>query len=409
MSKKRFNPLEDPPNASSSDEDNDEMEAVNSSSEEETDDDESSLKKPESAAPEKKHQPSDSGSGSGSGSDEETDSDSQTERKNSSAVKSITGTKDPAVAVAKKNHDSDKKVKPLTKCSTKKRSLSDTDGAAAEAKKAKTTVTGEESAKKSYFQRVWSEEDEIAALQGLNDYRDETGASPYDDTNAFYLSVKKSISFDVSKTQLLKKLWGLKTKYENNLGKEKNGEEVAFSKPHDRKAFDLSKLFWGGDGVALDSAVKSNGKKSKKSSNSKKVEEESEKVALDSANGKSKKSSSKKVDPEKKELVSSSSPNGKSCEEEVVTTNKREASPLGIVAEVDAAFEKSGLVKAVARFGVGDITAQQGWSRLALEDKKRFEEEWKVLQLRELELYSQKSGFIHEVVAKMAESFQPNP
>ncbi|KAJ4915455.1 DNA-binding storekeeper protein-related transcriptional regulator [Raphanus sativus] len=413
MSKKRFNPLEDPPNASSSDEDNDEMEAAgNSSSEEETDDDESSLKKPESAPPEKKHQPSDSGSGSGSGSDEETDSDSLTERKSSSAVKSLTtGTKDSAVAVAaKKNHDSDKKVKPLTKCSTKKRSLSETEGAAAEAKKAKTgTGTGEESAKKSYFQRVWSEEDEIAALQGLIDYRDETGASPYDDTNAFYLSVKKSISFDVSKTQLLKKLWGLKTKYENNLGKEKNGEEVSFSKPHDRKAFDLSKLFWGGDGVALDSAVKSNGKKSKKSSKSKKVEEEPEKVALDSANGKSKKSSKSKVEPEKKELVSSSSPNGKSCEDEVVTTNKGEASPLGVVAEVDDAFEKSVLVKAVARFGVDDITAQQGWSRLALEDKKRFEEEWKVLQLRELELYSQKSGFIHEVVTKMAESFQPNP
>ncbi|RID57399.1 hypothetical protein BRARA_F00773 [Brassica rapa] len=332
MSGKRFNPLEDPPSASSSDED-DQVKttslAGDSSSEEETDD-ESSLK----SAPEK-HQASDSESGS--------------DEKNP-------GTKDSAVV--KKNHDS-KKVKPLTK----KRSLSERDGAASK------------EAKKTYFQRVWSEEDEIAVLQGLIDYRNHTGASPYDDTNAFYLSVKKSISFDVSKTQVIKKIWGLKTKYENNLGK----GELTFSKPHDRKAFDLSKFVWGADGAALDSAVKSNGK-SKKSSKSKKVE------------------------PEKQELASSSSPNGKSCEEEAMT-NKGEASS---VVEVDA-FDKSVLVKALARFGVDDLSAQRGWSRLALEDKKRFEEKWKVLQLRELEFYSKKSGFIHEVITKMAESFPPNP
>ncbi|KAF2557494.1 hypothetical protein F2Q68_00013228 [Brassica cretica] len=396
MSGKRFNPLEDPPSASSSDED-DEVKTTslpgNSSWEDETDD-ESSLKKPESA-PEKQQV-----SNSESGSDEETDSDSQTVRvKNnpgsSSDAKSIAGTKDSAVV---KNHDS-KKVKPLTK----KRSLSETDGAAAaaskEAKKVKSGGGSGEEAKKTYFQRVWSEEDEIAVLQGLIDYRNDTGASPYDDTNAFYLSVKKSISFDVSKTQVIKKIWGLKTKYENNLVK----EELTFSKPHDRKAFDLSKFVWGADGAALDSAVKSNGK-SKKSSKSK---VEPEKVALDSANGKSKKSSKsskKKIEPEKQELASSSSPNGKSCEEEAMT-NKGEASS---VVEVDA-FDKSVLVKALARFGVDDLSAQQGWSRLALEDKKRFEEEWKMLQLRELEFYSKKSGFIHEVITKMAESFPPNP
>ncbi|KAG2241033.1 hypothetical protein Bca52824_096860 [Brassica carinata] len=394
MSKKRFNPLEDPPNASSSDEDDEELETTslvgNSSSEEETDDESSknpSSNKPESA-PEKQQV-----SNSESGSEEETDSDSKTVRvkKNpgsSSDAKSIAGTKD---SVAVKNHDS-KKVKS----STKKRSLSETDGAAASTeagnKKVKSGGSGEEETKKTYFNRVWSEEDEIAALQGLIDYRNHTGVNPYDDTNAFYLSVKKSISFDVSKTQLIKKLWGLKTKYENNVGKEKNGEELAFPKPHDRKVFDLSKCFWGADGVvALDSAVKSNGK-SKKSS-LKKVEPE-----------KKKSSSSKKVEPEKQqELASSSLPNGKSCEGEV--TNKGEAS--GVV-EVDG-FEKSVLVKALARFGVDDLSAQEGWSRLAIEDKKRFKEQWKVLQLRELEFYSQKSGFIHEVVTKMAESFQPNP
>ncbi|KAF8090695.1 hypothetical protein N665_0469s0030 [Sinapis alba] len=367
MSRKRFNPLEDPPNASSSDED-DEMEtttlAGNSSSEEETDDDDSSKNPSLKSAPEK-HQVSDFESGS----DEETNSDSQ-KNPGSPVVKPITGTKDSVVV---KNQDSTK-VKPLAKSSTKKRSLSETiDVAAAaastEAKKVK-SCSGEET-RKSYFQRVWSEEDEIAALQGLIDYKNDTGTSPYDDTNAFYLSVKKSISFDVSKTQVMKKLRGLKKKYENNLGKEKNGEELSFSKPHDRKAFDLSKFVWGADGVvALDSAVKSNGKSKKSSKSSKRVES----------------------------VKQESSPGGKSCDEEVMT-NKGEASSVG----------KSVLAKALARFGVDDLSAQQGWSRLALEDKKRFEEQWKVLQLRELEFYSKKSGFIHEVLTKIAEAFQPNP
>ncbi|CAF2115859.1 unnamed protein product [Brassica napus] len=43
---------------------------------------------------------------------------------------------------------------------------------------------------------------------------------------------------------------GLRKKFEKNLGKVKNGEEVIFFKPHDRKAFDLSNL---------DSAVKFSG------------------------------------------------------------------------------------------------------------------------------------------------------
>ncbi|CAH8372131.1 unnamed protein product [Eruca vesicaria subsp. sativa] len=309
MSKKHFNPLEDPPTASSSDDD-DQMEttslAGNSSSEEETDDESSktpSLKKPaESSA---------------------------------------------------------QQAKPLTKSSTKKRSLSETDGAAAAKKKVKSGGSGGEETKKTYFQRVWSEEDEINALQGLIDYKNDTGASPYDDTNAFYGFVKKSISFDVSKTQFMKKLRGLKKKCENNLGKEK---ELAFSKPHDRKAFDLSKFVWGADGVGLDSAVKSKKKKKK---------------------------SSKKVEDVKQELASSPSlPNGE--DEEI---GKKGEAPS--VVEVDA-FDKSVLVTALTRFGVDDLSAQKGWSRLAL-------------QLRELEFYSNKSGFVHEVVTKMAEAFRPNP
>uniref|UniRef100_A0A1J3ICI0 Mediator-associated protein 1 n=1 Tax=Noccaea caerulescens TaxID=107243 RepID=A0A1J3ICI0_NOCCA len=390
MSGKRFNPLENPPAASSSDEDEvdtsiGEGEEVEESSSEEEEDDASSgnpsVKKPETALPAaEKNRVSDSESGS----EEETDSDAETERKAPvknqapSAVKSVAETKD---SVAAKSQDS-KKVKPSAKSATKKRpSETDVAAASADAKRVKRISGedekksgGEEETKKTYFQRVWTEDDEISVLQGLIDYETDTGASPFVDSTGFYESVKKSISFEVRKIQLMEKVRGLKKKFENNRCKGKKGEDPTFAKPHDRKAFDLSKNIWGDNGLFPESAIKSNGK-SKKSSKSK---------------------------PSKEELISSLL-NGKSCEDEVAA-NKGEASSIK---ELDA-FVKSVLVTSLARFGVDDLAAQQGWSRLASEDKKRFEEEWKQLQLKEFEFYSQRSGFFHAVVTKMAETFRPS-
>lgn len=392
MTVKRSNLLEDPPTASSSDEDEVETSigegeeiAGNSSSDEDDDSSKNrSVKKPESSlAATTEKQVSDTESGS----DEETDSDSETEKKDpvktnpvSSVVKPVIETKDSSV----KNQDS-KKVKTSEKSTAKRPRETDGGGASTDVKRVKRVsgeeekksgVGGGEETKKTYFQRVWSEDDEIAVLQGIIDYKTETGLSPYDDTNGFYQLVKKSISFDVSKIQFMEKLRSLKKKYENNVGKAKNGEEPIFLKSHDRKAFDLSKNIWGANGMGLESAVKSNGKlkKSRKS---------------------------KKVEYVKQELVSSLL-NGKNCEDEV--TNKGDVSSL----EMDE-FLKSVLVKSLARLGVDDLAAQQGWRKLASEDKKRFEEQWKMLQLREFEFYSQKSGFVHEVVTKMAEAFRSNP
>ncbi|KAF8095277.1 hypothetical protein N665_0338s0031 [Sinapis alba] len=108
----------------------------------------------------------------------------------------------------------------------------------------------EQETKKNYFQRVWTEEDEIAVLQGIIDYKNETGSSPFDDKNALYELLKKSISFNASKLQFLEKNRSLKKKFDNNLCKwQKKGEEPTFSKPHDLNAFHLSKFVWGNDGI----------------------------------------------------------------------------------------------------------------------------------------------------------------
>ncbi|XP_010476078.1 PREDICTED: probable transcription factor At1g11510 [Camelina sativa] len=380
MSSKRFDPMEDPPSASSSDDDEvdapleegDEIVGNSSSDEEEYDDDDLP-----SAPPMKNvlFLPATTGklvSDSESGSGEETESDSEPKKKkdqfltNHPTVKHVTETKDSVA----KDQDS-KKVKTFEK-SVGKRSRQTDEGVVSSTKRVKKSGGGEET-KKTYFQRVWTEDDEIAVLQGLMDYKKETGVSPYDDTNGVYQLVKKSVSFDVSKIQFMEKLRSLKKKYENNVGKAKNGEEPSFAKPHDRRTFELSKLVWGANGMALDSVVKPNGK-SKKSSKSKKVESV-------------------------KQEIDSSLPNGKNSED-VMTTNK------GVV-EMDS-FAKSSLVKSLARVGVDELAADKGLSMLASEDKKRIEEQWKALQVREFEFCSQKSGFIHEVVTKIGEAFRSN-
>ncbi|KAF3599316.1 hypothetical protein F2Q69_00037023, partial [Brassica cretica] len=77
--------------------------------------------------------------------------------------------------------------------------------------------------------------------------RRDTGNSPYDDTNAYYDYIKKSISFEVSKNQFMDKLRSLKKKY---MGKEK----PSFTKPHDQKSYRLCKSIWGPDGVVRKTA-----------------------------------------------------------------------------------------------------------------------------------------------------------
>lgn len=309
MSGKLLKKLEDPPIASSSSEEEEDEDAVaNSSSEEEEE-------------------------------EEETDSETEAEPVAKPLVKP------PAYS---------KKVETSSKPETKKKRSSETDEV--EAKRVK-RVSGEEETKKSCFQRVWTEEDEIAVLQGIIDFKNETGSSPYDDKNALYDLVKKSVSFDVTKTQFMEKIRALKKKFENNLGRgKKKGKDPSFSKAHDGKAFDLAKLVWGDNGImALEplSAVKS-----------------------------------KKVEPAVKKQ-----------EEPAV---KKQEEPCVMNQEFVP------IVDLVARFGVDDLAAKQSWSRLSSEDRERFEEQWKALQLKKFKFYSQKSGFIHEVVTKMAEASRPD-
>ncbi|KAJ4902632.1 DNA-binding storekeeper protein-related transcriptional regulator [Raphanus sativus] len=250
-----------------------------------------------------------------------------------------------------------KKVETSSKPETKKRSSDKNEGEPKRAKRVsgednKKKSTVEEETKKNSFQRVWSGEDEIAVLQGIINFKNKTGSSPYDDKNALYDMVKKSVSFDVTKTQFMEKIRALKKKFESNLGKgkKKKGKDPSFSKAHDRRAFDLAKLVWGDNGI----------------------------MALESSSSAGK---SRKVEP---------------------SVKKKEEEPAVVMKQ-----EFVSVVESVARFGVDDVAAKKGWSRLSSEDKERFEKQWKALQIKEFNFYAQKSGFIHEVVTKMAEASGP--
>nr|XP_043609945.1 probable transcription factor At1g11510 [Erigeron canadensis] len=128
-----------------------------------------------------------------------------------------------------------------------------------EVKKAKKDGSGDDDSKKQLFQRLWSEEDEIVILKGMIDYNKENGESPVNDIGAFHDLIKKSLSVDVKQTQLSDKIRRLKKKFVNNVGKEKDGKDRSFSKSHDQKCYDLSKLIWGGGMESKKKAVSKNG------------------------------------------------------------------------------------------------------------------------------------------------------
>ncbi|KAL3509634.1 hypothetical protein ACH5RR_029035 [Cinchona calisaya] len=107
--------------------------------------------------------------------------------------------------------------------------------------------------------RVWSDEDVIKILQGMIDYQEEKGSDPSADMAAFHDFVKGKFQSDFSKTQIYEKVRRLKKKYFDNVEKSEQGEDPVFSKPHECKAFDLSKRIWGGTNDGGDGGVIGNG------------------------------------------------------------------------------------------------------------------------------------------------------
>lgn len=412
MAPKRPSPLDEPPAASTSDEEEatsgeeeEEEEVSESGSEEEEDELESEQKQQQpktsiltpnhasdQKAPSKKpdpvasnnSKPQSSGSGSESDSDE-TGSDSEPENNRRTA-----GAADPNVKpiASKPMEETPPAKKPRSKSNTtptrlpakrpseseakdskraKKKGLErdeeDEPGTAAEDE---TKKTGEDS-KTKMFQRLWSEDDEIVILKGIVDYTAKTGKDPSADMNAFHDFIKKSLHVNVSRSQLVDKVRRLKKKYENNAGK---GKKFNPTKPHDQKAFDLSKKIWGdekpGGGAEQ---PKSNGKAKS-----------------------SQKGNSKSLALLKAELLSSPEAS-KGVEKMDIDRNTG-------VSEMISFDKNFGLV------GLPEHVLKQGFDLIAESKRAELEEKWKKLHLAELELYAKRTQLISDQAKLILDAYK---
>ncbi|CAA7034255.1 unnamed protein product [Microthlaspi erraticum] len=379
MTNKR-NSLQDQPTAASSSDDDEmetsgaESEEASSSSNEETKD--PAAKPPSSAVtiavPGK---PTVSAAAAKESFDSESESESETYSDSESnppptqaSVKSLAVTTVPSAAKPKKKET---EAAALSLPEAKSGAKRPREGTSREtkSKRGKKATSGDEEkkigedAKKPAFQRMWTEDDEITILQGMIDFQADNGQSPYEDTTDYYNLTKGSISVEVSKSQFMDKLRGLRKKYVNK-------DNPCFTKPHDQKCYKLCKYIWGSDGLALESAVKSKTKKSKKSGQ------------------------------KKTKMLDAVKPNGK---EKAVEDDD------SVAVKKSDWFEKSFLVGAIASIGVDESYVKEKWSLVPVETKKKVADKVKVFQGKEFEFVVLKHEFLHEVTSMLLESTKNMP
>ncbi|KAI4322575.1 hypothetical protein L6164_022253 [Bauhinia variegata] len=293
MAPKRL--LEDPPPAASSSEEESGSDAadeeVNGGSEGVEDDEEKSVdeeeddEEEEEDAAQQKNKPTTnkctvatpskaSERQSSSGSDDESGTESDSESNKTQPSPSVSDFTIKPIS-SKPMNDSVKPKKsapkpapaPATKVTSASKRASESHIEGKDSKKKKLSNGHDEDVKKgSGIQRLWSEDDEIAILKGMIEFQSKKGVDPHADMGVFHEFIKKNLNADVSKNQLQDKIRRLKKKYQVNAEKGENGEDPVFSKPHEHKAFELSKKIWGPGAAAASGKRKANQSKVKNSS-----------------------------------------------------------------------------------------------------------------------------------------------
>lgn len=229
--------------------------------------------------------------------------------------------------------------------------------------------------------RLWSDENELAVLKGMIEYKSKKGLDPVSDMGDFHEFIKKNISVEVSKNQLVDKIRRMKKKYLVNVEKARdNGENPVFSKPHEHKSFELSKKIWGSEAGSSRKAkpptrsiannnINSNNNLIAIALPAKKKEKEKEKDAcLD--NG--------EVKDEKEEEFVASYP----CLNSVLESGEEGFSRLG------------------KRFKMELVTGIGSAKATELENK------WKKVREAELEVYVKRVELVHEQAKLMLEAFK---
>ncbi|KAK7302639.1 hypothetical protein RJT34_13532 [Clitoria ternatea] len=250
---------------------------------------------------------------------------------------------------------------------------------------------------KKLFQRLWSEEDELAIIKGVADFASKTGQDPLKYASAFHDFIKKSLHVEASSNQLKEKLRRLKKKFEINAGKGKNGEAPKFSKPHEQKAFELSKKAWGGEqgggGGGANGAVekaKSNGKAAAST-----AAKSPKKEAISSRNAGSAKKSKSESKPDS----------------ELVSLDLKESGKMDIDHVPEG--ERSLLLTEVFRYqkgegvcGVNEDEMKKGLELMAESKKAELEGKWRKLRFAELELFSKRAILAGEQTKLILEALE---
>uniref|UniRef100_A0A0E0BZZ8 Glabrous enhancer-binding protein-like DBD domain-containing protein n=1 Tax=Oryza meridionalis TaxID=40149 RepID=A0A0E0BZZ8_9ORYZ len=102
------------------------------------------------------------------------------------------------------------------------------------------------------FQRLWTDEEELLILRGFLDFtarRGTTFASHQYDTGPFYDEIRRRLSFDFTKSQLVEKLRRLKKKYRLCAARMASSPHAAaagfaFRTPHEGAIYDLARHIW---------------------------------------------------------------------------------------------------------------------------------------------------------------------
>ncbi|XP_023002944.1 probable transcription factor At1g61730 [Cucurbita maxima] len=257
----------------------------------------------------------------------------------------------------------------------KKSSVADADDGAVAEDDSKKSV--DES--KKLFQRLWSEDDEIAILKGMIDYSAKKGTDPALEMNSFHDFIKKSLHVDVTRAQLVDKIRRLRKKFRNNVDRGKKGADPTFSKAHEQKGFELSKKIWGGEGFARTPAV------------------EQLKLNVNGAPNKNQRgSTSKTLASLKAELLPSPEA---SKEDGKMKVNDNEA-PSGCM-DGFVAFERS-----FGAVGLPESFLKPGLELIRQSKRTELEEEWKKLHVAELELFLKKTELIRDQAKLILEAYK---
>lgn len=203
--------------------------------------------------PQNKPQSSSSESGTEDGSGSDSDSESGQSQPSPSAsdftVKpSISAAKSPSKPTSKRPQETQQQQAQKEKQSrpNKKPKISEEDSKVSEEKKSAATTPS----------RLWSDEDQLAILKGMADFKAQKGSEPNaTDMSAFHDFIKGKLQVEVSKSQVTDKLRRLKKKFLTNV---KISDDPVFSKPHDYLMFEFSKKIWGGAGTSDTNGVNEN-------------------------------------------------------------------------------------------------------------------------------------------------------